>query len=147
MAFLTNLNFLELAVILIVAIMIFGRDLPKVAGQLFAHLSKAKRAMQTMWRETGIEAEMRKVQREMREAEAMARFDPALIAREATDRWTKEVDVDAEPVARDSAGDQTDDPDAWRAEEPTSPEPDDPAPPRVEESGTTDSEADDQKRA
>ena len=140
MAFFGNLNFLELAVILIVAIMIFGRDLPKVAGQLFAHLSKAKRAMQTMWRETGIEAEMRKVQREMREAEAMARFDPALIAREATDRWTKEVDVESEPAAT-QAEDSTEDPDAWRVDEPTVP--------RTEASGNDDPEVDetDQKRA
>lgn len=89
MAFITNLNLTELALIAVVAVMIFGRNLPRVIAELLTHLGKAKRAMREMWRETGIEDEMRQVQNEMRKAQRKlpTSTDPAAIARDAAARW------------------------------------------------------------
>jgi len=98
MALIGNLNFMEIGIIVAAAVMIFGRNLPRVVAEVLTHLAKAKRAMRDMWRETGIEEEMRKVQTEMRRAEASlpTRIDPASIARDAAARWVeKEVDIES----------------------------------------------------
>ncbi len=105
MALIGNLNFVEIAIIFAAAVMIFGRDLPRVVAEVLTHLAKAKRAMRDMWRETGIEDEMRKVQGEMRRAQASlpTRIDPATIAREAAARWV-DKEIDDDPKTPDSLG-------------------------------------------
>ena len=99
MGFIGNLNFTELVVIAAAAVMIFGRNLPRVIAELLTHLMRAKRALREMWRETGIEDEMRKVQHDLRRAQASlpTRIDPASIAREAAARWVKDEPGDAGP--------------------------------------------------
>ena len=128
MAILGNLTLMELGLVLLAAIMIFGRNLPQVAAQAFAHFNRARRAMREMWRETGLEEEIRKVERDMRRAKASlpTNFDPATIARQATERWIEEEND--EP-----AGNETPDPDAWRAEELPPPDPEDDVPDGNEE--------------
>lgn len=100
---------MEIGIIVAAAVMIFGRNLPRVIAEVLTHLAKAKRAMRDMWRETGIEEEMRKVQTEMRRAEASlpTRIDPASIARDAAARWVeKEVDIDPKSDDHDSKDEQ-----------------------------------------
>jgi len=103
MALIGNLNLLEIAIIVAAAVMIFGRNLPRVIAEVLTHLAKAKRAMRDMWRETGIEDEMRKVQGEMRRAQASlpTKIDPATIAREAAARWIDQGD-DKKPDATEA---------------------------------------------
>ena len=99
MALIGNLNFIEIAIIVIAAVMIFGRNLPRVIAELLTHLSKTKNAMREMWQETGIENEMRKVQSELRRAQAgiPTRIDPAAIARDAAARWIEKDGESEEP--------------------------------------------------
>ena len=113
MAILGNLTLMELGLVVLAAIMIFGRNLPKVAAQAFAQFNRARRAMREMWRETGLEEEIRKVERDMRRAKSSlpTSLDPAAIARQATERWIEQDDEE------DEARNETSDPDAWRAEE------------------------------
>lgn len=101
---------MEIGIILAAAVMIFGRNLPRVVAELLTHLAKAKRAMREMWRETGIEEEMRKVQTEMRRAEASlpTRIDPASIARDAAARWVKDADIESK--SDDHESDSKDEP-------------------------------------
>lgn len=128
MALLGNLTLMELGLVLLAAIMIFGKNLPQVAAQAFAQFNRARRAMREMWRETGLEEEIRKVERDMRRAKANlpTSLDPATLARQATARWIEEDDAE-------DAREETSDPDAWRAEERPREAPDEDAPDAGEE--------------
>lgn len=76
-----NLDLVELAVIAVGAILVFGKDLPGVAMKGAAQVMKLRRAVTRMWREAGIEDELRRVrwdlEREERELKAAA--DPKLL--------------------------------------------------------------------
>jgi Sec-independent protein translocase protein TatA len=82
LAFLSNLHFTELVLIALVGIMVFGRNLPRIAVQIWTQLTKMRRSMNKVWRETGVQDEIRRMQREMREAEYEVR-DAARRAMEA----------------------------------------------------------------
>jgi Sec-independent protein translocase protein TatA len=69
LAFLSNLHFTELILIALMGIMVFGRNLPRIAVQIWTQLTKMRRSMNKVWRETGVQDEIRRMQREMREAE------------------------------------------------------------------------------
>ena len=60
-----NLDITEILVIALFAVMIFGRNLPRVAAQAVTHVSRARKALQQVWRESGIGEEVREVQREI----------------------------------------------------------------------------------
>lgn len=60
-----NLDFTELLVIAAAAIMIFGRRLPEVAVRGAAQLVRLRRTVTQMWRDAGIEDEIRRVRREI----------------------------------------------------------------------------------
>lgn len=60
-----NLGFGEFMIVAVVALLVFGKRLPQVAGQAGAQIGKLRRAIDTLWRETGVEREIRSVQREM----------------------------------------------------------------------------------
>jgi len=65
MALLGNFDFTELLVIGVGALLIFGRRLPEVAMRAAAQLVRLRRAVTQMWREAGIEEELRRVRREI----------------------------------------------------------------------------------
>jgi len=64
-AFIGNVNWLELMVVAVIAVIVFGRDLPHVAAKTFVQLQKLRRGVQQVWRETGISQEMRNLSREL----------------------------------------------------------------------------------
>lgn len=83
----------ELFVVLMAALMIFGGRLPEVALRAVAHVMRARRALAKMWRDTGLEDELRRVRRDIemsvpRDADfdvrprSSARQDPARLAAE-----------------------------------------------------------------
>lgn len=79
-----NLAILEVLFIAAVAVMIFGRNLPRVAAQMYTHFQRARRALLAVWRESGIGDEIRQVQREMdRTAAALKQANPMNIAKES----------------------------------------------------------------
>ena len=73
LAFFSNLHFTELILIALVGTMVFGRNLPRIVVQIWAQISKARRGMNKVWRETGVHEEIRRMQREVREAEYKVR--------------------------------------------------------------------------
>jgi Sec-independent protein translocase protein TatA len=58
--FINNVNPTELLLIAVVAVLVFGRKLPEVAGQAAAQLAKARRAINDMRRESGLDEELRR---------------------------------------------------------------------------------------
>lgn len=64
-AFITNLTFSEIAIIVVGAVMVFGKDLPRVVVRGMQQLAKLRRAVQEMWREAGLDEEMRRVRAEL----------------------------------------------------------------------------------
>jgi len=60
-----SMQWSELMLIGFAAVMIFGGNLPEVAMRALAHLMRARRAVARMWRETGLEDELRRVRRDI----------------------------------------------------------------------------------
>lgn len=73
LALIFNAGWMELMVIAVIAVMVFGRDLPHVAAKAFVHLQRLRRGVQQVWRETGISQEMRNLSRQLEENERKAR--------------------------------------------------------------------------
>lgn len=64
-ALIGNLDTSELMIVALVAILIFGKRLPQVAAQAGSQLVKLRRSLDQAWRETGMEKEIRNVQRDL----------------------------------------------------------------------------------
>jgi Sec-independent protein translocase protein TatA len=65
LALLGNFDLTELIVIGVGALLVFGRRLPEVAMKAAAQVMRFRRAVSQMWREAGIEDELRRVKREI----------------------------------------------------------------------------------
>ncbi len=73
---------MEILVIAALSVMVFGRDLPRVAAQAYSRFQKVRRALMQVWRDSGIGEEMRQMQREIdRGTEAIRRASPKELAR------------------------------------------------------------------
>ena len=68
-----GLSPIEIVVIVVVAILVFGQRLPQVAGETAATLQKVKRSLADLRRETGIDQEIYRAKREFEEASRKAR--------------------------------------------------------------------------
>ena len=62
-ALIGNLDSMEVVVVLIAAILIFGRRLPQVAAQAGSQLGKLRRTLDTAWKDSGADHEVREMQR------------------------------------------------------------------------------------
>lgn len=78
-----DLGFQELLLVALASVIIFGRRLPQVAARGYAQFQRVRRTLTQMWRETGIEEELRRVQRELEHA-VPRDLDPAALARQQT---------------------------------------------------------------
>lgn len=63
-----NLSPSEITIALVVAVVVFGRRLPEVAGQAAAAVARMRRSMDELRRETGIDREIRNARRAVQEA-------------------------------------------------------------------------------
>ena len=68
-----GLSPIEMIVVLVAAILVFGGRLPQVAGEAAATLQKVKRSLTDLRRDTGIDQELAKAKREYDEAQRKAR--------------------------------------------------------------------------
>jgi len=68
-----NLGMTEMLLILVVAILIFGKDLPQAASKVYLQARKLRNAVDDLRRESGIDQELRNIERTVREAEWEAR--------------------------------------------------------------------------
>lgn len=60
-----NLGMGEILVVAIVAILVFGRNLPRVAGEAASVVQRLRRSLQDLRRETGIDQELRDLRRKV----------------------------------------------------------------------------------
>ena len=74
-----NLGLTEMLLILVVAILVFGRNLPTVAVQAAATVQKMRRSLVDLRREAGIDEELRRARREFEQA--VPRDLPRLVER------------------------------------------------------------------
>ncbi len=68
-----GLSPIEMVVVVVAAILVFGGRLPQVAGEAAATLQKVKRSLTDLRRDTGIDQELTKAKREYEEAQRKAR--------------------------------------------------------------------------
>jgi Sec-independent protein translocase protein TatA len=68
LAFIFNFGPFEFVIVLVVAILVFGKRLPAVAVQAATAIQKARRSLADLRRETGIDEELRKARREIENA-------------------------------------------------------------------------------
>jgi Sec-independent protein translocase protein TatA len=68
LAIFDNLGFFELMIVLVAAILIFGKRLPEVASQAGQQLVKFRRSLEQIKTETNIDNEIRKIQRDIQSA-------------------------------------------------------------------------------
>jgi len=65
LALIDNLGGVELLIVCIAGLLVFGKRLPEVAGQAGKQLVRVRRSIDTAWRETGMEKELRDVRRDI----------------------------------------------------------------------------------
>lgn len=83
LALIGNLSVGEAVVILILAVLVFGRRLPEVAARVLRGLQDLRRNFERLRRETGIDEELRKVSGSLSDLEREARLpDPLRAPRE-----------------------------------------------------------------
>ena len=68
LAFIFNFGPFEFVIVLVVAILVFGKRLPAVAVQAASAVQKARRSLADLRRETGIDEELRNARRELENA-------------------------------------------------------------------------------
>lgn len=105
LALIGNLDFSEIMIVLFVAILIFGKNLPKVAGQAGAQIAKLRRQLDQMWRETGMDREIRDVQRNIQDIRNVVPRDMSVgeMARIASKEIEKRLAVNEQLPAEEGA--------------------------------------------
>jgi len=73
LALFSNLGLLEMVVIAVVAVLVFGKNLPQAASKAYLQARKLRNAIDDLRRESGIDQELRNIERNVREAEWEAR--------------------------------------------------------------------------
>lgn len=116
LAFLGNLGMFEMLVVAVVAILIFGKNLPQAASKAYLQVRKLRNAVDDIRRESGIDREIRDIERTVREAEWEARRVGALAT-----QGEKAVERGAPPPQAPPAASQPIPPAATKAPEPEEP--------------------------
>lgn len=78
LALLGNLGLGETVLVVLLAVLVFGRRLPEVVVQGVRTLHKVKRSLEDLRRETGVDAELREMRRTLREVEREAHVEDPL---------------------------------------------------------------------
>lgn len=87
-----NLSMSEALVVVVLAVLIFGRRLPEVAVQAMRGFQRLRRSLEDLRRETGVDAELREVRRTLREVEREAQVeDPLRLPREPRREWARSL--------------------------------------------------------
>ena len=99
-AFITNLNLTEITVIVVGAVIIFGKDLPQVVMRGVQQLGKLRRGVKDMWTEAGLEQEMRKVRADL-ESEIPDITSPRQLIQKGKDFVEKPVEAWRKNIQRE----------------------------------------------
>ncbi len=60
-----NLGGVELLIVLVAGLLVFGKRLPQVAGDAAKQLVKLRRSLDSAWRDTGMQNEIQSVKRDL----------------------------------------------------------------------------------
>jgi Sec-independent protein translocase protein TatA len=95
-----NLSPTEVVIIFVVAIVVFGRRLPEVAGQAAGALQRMRRSLDDLRRETGIDREIRSARRAFEDAvpREVRSLDVRRSAKEGLDKAIKTAEVGPEEL-------------------------------------------------
>ncbi len=112
LALIGNFDLVELVVIAGGALLVFGKRLPEVIMQVLTQVMKLRRALTRMWREAGMEEEVRRIKREVDSASASL---PSAEDIERQQQWRARIASDIEQLdlpegAQDSSGQRADHP-------------------------------------
>ncbi|MBJ76645.1 MAG: hypothetical protein CMJ98_06480 [Planctomycetes bacterium] len=129
-ALIGNLHLLEVLSIAGAALLVFGKRLPEVAVRGAGQLVRLRRSVMRMWREAGLEEELRRVRREIEQE------TPKLPSAEDLTReveWRAEVQSDIESLdlpqgpneLSDGGGPREDHPEDYDDREPIADDPED----------------------
>jgi Sec-independent protein translocase protein TatA len=114
LAIFSSLAIPEIAVIFAGAVILFGRQLPEVTMRGLTQVMKLRRAVADMWREAGLQDELRRVQHEVDLAASEAkRPSPALATggKGPTERPRPVLEATTEPVGPEAEREPDADPD------------------------------------
>lgn len=95
LALIGNLDILELILIAAVALMVFGKRLPEVTMRGMAQVMKLRREVARMWREAGLEDELRKVRRDLEQDLPRHLPSPDELMRQAEHELEEEREIEA----------------------------------------------------
>ena len=109
-----NVALPEVVLIAVVAVIIFGRRLPQVAARVYAQFHRAREALDRLRRESGIDREMRDIQRTVNDAARRLRLEESLEPPPGLTRAREAADSSEADAARVDASDEDDGDDADR---------------------------------
>jgi len=106
---LLNLSPVEIAIIAIAAIVVFGRRLPQVAGQAAGAVQRLRRSLDDLRRETGIDREIQEARRAVESAvpREVRSLDVRTLAREAQAEVKRAVSAPTEGAPRSTEESKT----------------------------------------
>lgn len=98
LAFIFNFGTLEIVLVGIVAVLVFGRNLPAVAVQAAGVVQKMRRSLADLRRQTGIDEELRNVRRTINSAvpDEVRRMDVREIVRRRVEDAEREAEAGKE---------------------------------------------------
>ncbi len=94
-AFLENIGTMEMIIVAIAALLVFGKRLPEVASQAGTALARFKRDLTKTWDDTGMEREIRKLREVL--PKDMSVSDVARLAAERMEKRIRENVAEAAP--------------------------------------------------
>lgn len=97
LAFFGNLAPSEVLVLAVIAVLVFGKRLPEVAGRGYTQLRRWRQSLDQLRRETGIDRELRNIGHEVDDAARRARIEDDLAEARAAEVKPAEP-VEAEPI-------------------------------------------------
>ena len=105
-ALIENLGGVELLIVLLVALLVFGKRLPEVAAQAGRQIAKVRHGLDSAWRDTGMEKELRDMKRGLESAipRDLSIGDMARIASAEMDKRVRANEEAAREGSRSQAG-------------------------------------------
>jgi Sec-independent protein translocase protein TatA len=99
LALFESLGGMELVVVGIGALLLFGKDLPRVASEAGAQIGKLRRSLEGTWRDTGLEREVREIRDATRDLSLQS------VARAASEKLAVRLDeVNEQSLSRPVPG-------------------------------------------
>ena len=102
LAFFGNLAPSEVLVLAVIAVLVFGKRLPEVAGRGYTQLRRWRQSLDQLRRETGIDRELSNIKYEVNDAARRARIEDDLAEARAREARTQQaVERRTEPSGAD----------------------------------------------